>query len=171
MKMKAMMLLAALTLAATTAAAQGSLRKVSNVEVMSLDGKASKLPYWGEKNLVIFYVDPDRHKQNADFTVELEQNHRADSPNIYSFGVINAKDSAFPNSIIRNMARKRTEKNGALVLADEERALATKWGLGDCNNQFVLMFVTKKGELAYIHKGELSRDEINAFYKVLDAYK
>ena len=48
-------------------------RKVSNVEVLDLEGKPVTLPYWGEKNLMIFYVDPDHHKQNEDFTVELER--------------------------------------------------------------------------------------------------
>ena len=31
---------------------------------------------------MIFYVDPARHKQNNAFTVELEENHRAQSDNI-----------------------------------------------------------------------------------------
>ena len=71
MKMKVIAMLAALSLTASAAAAQELPRKVNNVEVLDLDGKPTKLPYWGEKNLMIFYVDPDRHKQNNDFTVEL----------------------------------------------------------------------------------------------------
>ena len=55
--------------------AQTLPRKVSNVEVLNLEGKPARLPYWGEKNLMIFYVDPDRHKQNNDFTVEMEEKH------------------------------------------------------------------------------------------------
>ena len=64
MKMKVIAMLAALSLTASAAAAQELPRKVNNVEVLDLDGKPAKLPYWGEKNLMIFYVDPDRHKQN-----------------------------------------------------------------------------------------------------------
>lgn len=121
---------------------------------------------------MIFYVDPDRHKQNEDFTIELEQNHRADSENIYGFGVMNLKDAPMiPNGMARNMARKRTEKNGATVLADQERTLSTAWGLGDCNNKFVLMFVNKEGELVFLRKGELSEADKQAFYKVLDQYR
>jgi len=77
MKMKVIGMLAAFTLAASAAAAQELPRKVDNVEVLDLDGNPAKLPHWGEKNLMIFYVDPDRHKQNNDFTIELEENHRA----------------------------------------------------------------------------------------------
>lgn len=153
-------------------AQEGLPRKVENVKLLDLEGNAAKLPYFGEKNLMIFYVDPDRHKQNEDFTIELEQNHRADSENIYGFGVMNLKDAPMiPNGMARNMARKRTEKNGATVLADQERTLSTAWGLGDCNNKFVLMFVNKEGELVFLRKGELSEADKQAFYKVLDQYR
>lgn len=57
MKMKVIAMLAALSLTASAAMARLP-RKVNNVEVLDLDGKPTKLPYWGEKNLMIFYVDP-----------------------------------------------------------------------------------------------------------------
>lgn len=172
MKMKAIVMLAAFALTASFASAQELPRKVSNVEVLDLDGNPAKLPYFGEKNLMIFYVDPDRHKQNNDFTLELERTHRAESDNIYGFGIMNLKDAPMiPNGMARNMAKKRTEKNGALVLADQERILSTAWGLGDCNNQFVLLFVSKEGELVFLRKGELSEQDKQAFYEVIDQYK
>lgn len=170
--MKAIVMLAAFALSASTVAAQDLPRKVSNVEILDLDGKTVKLPYFGEKNLMIFYVDPDRHKQNNDFTVELEQNHRAQSDNIYGFGVMNLKDAPMvPNGMARNMAKKRTAKNGAQVLADQDRILSTAWGLGDCNNQFVLMIVSKEGELVFVRKGELSDKDKTAFYETIEKYK
>ena len=173
MKLQTIILLAACALTLSADRAQEGLpRKVENVKLLDLEGNAAKLPYFGEKNLMIFYVDPDRHKQNEDFTIELEQNHRADSENIYGFGVMNLKDAPMiPNGMARNMARKRTEKNGATVLADQERTLSTAWGLGDCNNKFVLMFVNKEGELVFLRKGELSEADKQAFYKVLDQYR
>ena len=45
--------------------------------------------------------------------------------------------------IVDPVARKRTEKNGATVIADPDRRLAKRWGLGDCNNMFVLLVVSK----------------------------
>ena len=62
MKMKVIVMLAAFALAASAAPAQELPRKVQNVEVLDLDGKPAKLPHFGEKNLMIFYVDPDRHR-------------------------------------------------------------------------------------------------------------
>lgn len=130
-KMKVIAMLTAFALTASLATAQELPRKVSNIEILDLNGKPAKLPHFGEKNLMIFYVDPDRHKQNNDFTLELERTHRAESENIYGFGIMNLKDAPMiPNGMARNMAKKRTEKNGALVLADQERVLSTAWGAG-----------------------------------------
>ena len=172
MKMKVIGMLAAFTLAASAAAAQELPRKVNNVEVLDLDGNPAKLPHWGEKNLMIFYVDPDRHKQNEAFTTDMEKNHRAEGDNLVGFGVMNLMDAPLiPNNMARMMARKRTESNGAIVLADESRTLSTAWGLGDCNNKFVLLLVSKEGELVFMRKGELSQADINEFYKVLENYK
>ncbi len=172
MKMKNLALLLALTLGASAAAAQELPRKVNNVEVLDLDGKPTKLPYFGEKNLMIFYVDPDHHKQNSDFTDELERNHRAKGDNLYGFGVMNLKDAPMvPNGMARSMAKKRTETNGATVLADQDRILSKAWGLGDCNNQFVLLLVSKEGELVFLRKGLLSEQDIEAFYKVVENYR
>ena len=114
----------------------------------------------------------DRHKQNNDFTVELEENHRAQGDNIYGFGVMNLKDAPMvPNGMARNMAKKRTAKNGALVLADQDRILSTAWELGDCNNQFVLMIVSKEGELVFLRKGVLSEQDKADFYETIEKYK
>lgn len=172
MKIITIAMLTAFTLTASVVTAQELPRKVSNVTVLDLDGKPASLPYFGEKNLMIFYVDPDHHKQNNDFTVELEENHRAQGDNIYGFGVMNLKDAPMvPNGMARNMAKKRTASNGATVLADQERTLSTAWGLGDCNNQFVLMLVSKEGELVFMRKGELSEADKAAFYEALEQYK
>lgn len=152
--------------------AQTLPRKVTDIEILDLEGKPARLPHWGEKNLMIFYVDPDRHKQNHDFTVEMEEKHLADGPNLFGFGVMNLADAPMiPNGMARNMARKRTAKNGATVLADQNRTLSSTWGLGDCNNQFVLLLINKAGELVYMHKGVLSEEEIAEFYRVLEPYK
>lgn len=154
------------------ATAQQLPYKVKNVTLTDLEGKPAKLPMFGEKNLMIFYVDPDHPKQNEDFTDELERNHRAAGDNIYSFGIMNLKDAPLvPNGMARSIARKRTALNHAIILTDEERILSQAWGLGDCNNQFVLLLISKEGELVYVHKGEISSKEAEAFYKVVDNYR
>jgi len=146
---------------------------VRNLELIDLNGNPVTLPMWGEKNLMIFYVDPDHHKQNQAFTEEMEENHRAAGDNLYGFGIINLKDSWYPvpNSTIRSMAKKRTAKNGATILCDPDHWFSSAWRLGDCNDAFVLIIVTKEGELVYVHKGELSQADIDEFYQVIDKYR
>ncbi len=67
---------------------QGIRRYVTRSERRPYAGS----PYWGEKNLMIFYIDPDHHKQNEDFTTDMEENHRVEGENLFGFGVMNLKD-------------------------------------------------------------------------------
>lgn len=157
--------------AASAGAQNPPYYKVENIELKKLTGESCKLPSWGEKHILIFYVDPDRHKQNEAFTYELEENGRASSPKIESFGVLNLKDTKLPNGIIRSMAIKRTAKNGALVLSDENRTLSSSWNLGDCNNKFVLIFISKDGELLFVRKGELTEQDKQEFYALIEQYR
>ena len=174
MKLKNIVILSLALLYTGALYAEGAItpRKVENVTLESLTGEKVQLPEWGKKNLMIFYVDPDKHKQNQLFTEEMEQNKRASGPNIVGFGIINLKDAPLvPNSFACKLARKRTEKNHATVLADKDRILSTAWKIGDCNNKFVLMVVTKEGELVYIHKGEHTEAEKEEFYKFIEKYR
>ena len=172
MKMKHWLLLMPFLFSAVAAPAQSLPRKVSNVEVLDLNGNPTKLPYWGEKNLLIFYIDPDRPKQNNDFTVDMEEHNRVSGDNLVGFGIMNLNDAPLiPNGVARSMARKRTEANGATVLADQESTLRDAWGLGDCNNKFVLLLVSKEGDLVFMRKGVLSDDDIKEFYRVVQPYR
>lgn len=145
--------------------------RVDNLEIKNLSGDVVTLPYYGEKHLLIFYVDPDKHKQNEDFTYEIEENHAAAGENIQGYGILNLKDTIYPNSIVRMLARKRTEKNGATVLSDEDNIVSKQWGLGDCNNKFVLLLVSKEGELVFCRKGEFSEQDKKDFYEIIEKYR
>ncbi len=147
-------------------------KKVSNVTLESLTGESTTLPMWGEKNLLIFYVDPDHPKQNEAFTIEMEEKHLAAGDNIYGFGILNLKDAPMiPNALACKLANNRTKKNGATVLADKDRLLQQAWGLGDCNNSFVMILVSKEGELVYVHKGEYTEEDKVEFFRAIDPYR
>jgi hypothetical protein len=171
MKTKALFLiLAASMLFAINADAQSLPRRVRNVEVQDLDAKKARLPWWGEKNLMIFYVDPDVPKQNDEFISHIEKTGRLAGPNIEGFGIINLKDSWYPvpNSVIRQIAESRTAKNGATILCDPDHWFSSAWRLGDCNDKFVIMLVNKAGELVYISKGEMDEAEQQRFIEAAD---
>lgn len=164
MKLKALLLVALAAMAISfTAEAQSLPRKVRNVEVQDLDAKKARLPWWGEKNLLIFYVDPEVPKQNHDFITYLEETGRVAGPNIEGFGIVNLKDAIYPNNVVRKIADARTAKNGATILCDPDHYISSAWRIGDCDNMFVMMLVNKAGELVYIHKGEMSEEEQKKF--------
>lgn len=169
MKLKALFLLvAAAFMFNISADAQSLPRPVRNVELQDLYGKKARLPWWGEKNVLIFYVDPEVPKQNHDFISHLEETGRVQGPNIEGFGIVNLKDAVYPNSLVREIAAARTAKNGATILCDPDHWISSAWRLGDCNNCFVIMLVNKKGELVYMHKGEMSKAEQQKFIAAAD---
>ena len=171
MKIKALLLIfAAAMLFSVSAEAQSLPRRVRNVEVQDLDAKKARLPWWGEKNLLIFYVDPDVPKQNDEFITHIETTKRLAGPNIEGFGIVNLMDSWYPvpDAVIRQIAESRTAKNGATILCDPDHWFSSAWRLGDCNDKFVIMLVNKAGELLYIHKGEMSKEEQERFIEMAD---
>ena len=148
-------------------------RMVDPLELRDLRNKPTKMPYWGDKNMLIFYVDPDKYRQNHEFTVEMEETKRAAGPNIEGFGIINLKDSWYPvpDSVVRQIAEARTAKNGATILCDPDHWLSSAWRLGECNDFFVTMLITKQGELVYIHKGEMSKADQEEFLRIADTLR
>lgn len=145
--------------------------KVPNVELTDLDKNPTKIPFYGEKHMMIFYVDPDAHKQNKQFQEDIETNGKATSPNIQGYAILNLKDTGLPNGIVRSMAEKRTKGKPAINLADPNHALRDAWNLGDVNGKFCLLFVTKEGELVYFRAGEFTDQDIREFYAICDKYK
>ena len=162
-----LLILASITLS-ICAEAQSLPRKVRNVEVQDLDAKKARLPWWGEKNLLIFYVDPEVPRQNHDFITHIEETGRVQGPNIEGFGIVNLKDAVYPNNLVRQIADARTAKNGATILCDPDHYISSAWRLGDCNNMFVIMLVNKAGELVFVHKGEMNEEDQKRFIEAAE---
>ena len=156
-------------MAQTQTAAVGT--KVKQTKVCDPSNNPVELPYFGQKNLMIFYVDPDHANQNSEFVAELEEN-QVKSDKIYGFGIVNLKDAPLlPNSIVRMMVRKKVKKTGAAIYTDPDHMLRDAWGLGDVNDQFVLLLIAKDGTIEFMSKGELSKAQIDEFYRVVEKLK
>lgn len=172
MKIKALLLLVAAMLTfSMTADAQSLPRRIRNMEVQDLDGNKARLPWWGEKNLLIFYVDPEVPKQNHEFVSWIEETKRLEGPNIEGFGIVNLKDAVYPSSLVRKIADARTAKNGATIVCDPDHWVSSAWRLGDCDNMFCILIVSKEGELVYLSKGEMSKEEQQRFLEIADKYR
>lgn len=145
--------------------------KVSQTSVRDSNNDPVELPYFGEKHLLIFYPDPDHASQNQEFTDYLEEN-QIDSDNIYGFGVVNLKDAPlYPNSLVRSIIRKKERKTGATIYTDPDHLLRDAWGLGEVNNLFTILFVTREGEIAFLKKGELTEQDQKEFFEVIEKYR
>lgn len=174
MKKIFLLLVAIFVVSAVEAQVLETPRKVENLTINDINGNPTTLPEFGQKNLLIFYVDPDSYLKggaNKKLSDELEENGRAAGAAIRGFGVMNFPDTGLPKNMVRNMARKRAAKNGATILDDDQQLLKKEWGLGDCNNKFVLMVVSKEGELVYCAKDDLDEAGIEAFYQLIDKYR
>lgn len=148
--------------------------KVENMTISDLNGNPAMLPYWGKKNVLIFYVDPDAYlngNKTADFASEIEENKRAAGPAIEGFGIMNFPDTALPKDLLRKICRKRTEKNGATIIDDDKHLLKNAWNLGNVNGKFLLILVDKQGIVRYIRREPMDAAGKAEFYKMIEDYK
>lgn len=158
---------------ASSTSAQSAAQKfrVPQVEIRNAANEPVSIPKLGEKHLLIFYADPDHASQNQAFTDYLEE-HQINSDKIYSFGVVNLKDAPLiPNVVIRKVISNKVDKTGAAIYTDPDHKLRDGWKLGDVNNKFTIIFVTKDREIVFLKKGEMSKADITEFYKVIDRYR
>ncbi len=147
-------------------------RVVSNIEVLDLDNTPTKLPFWGEKSLLIFYVDPDRAGQNDDFIRELRDKPELKSDNVFGFSIINLKDAPMiPNGLANRMARKRSESQETPFFTDDRSIVATKWNLGDCDNFSTIILIDTKGEILFVSKGKITEKNKIRFYQIYNEIK
>ena len=160
-------------LSAATAFAQKAKvgSTVGQVQIRDNKNEPMAIPELGKKVLLIFYIDPDHGNQNKEFRENLEKN-QIDSPNIFSFGIINLKDAPMlPNGIVRSMIRSKAKQTGAQIYTDPDYSLRDAWHLGDVNDKFTMIIVDKDCKIVYLSKGELSKDQIDEFYRVINKYK
>lgn len=145
--------------------------KVSAVEIRTANDEPMHLPKLGKKHLLIFYVDPDHGNQNQAFRENLEKD-QINSPDIFAFGVINLKDAPLlPNSVVRAMIRAKIKQTGADIYTDPNYLLRDAWNLGDVNNLFTIIFVNKSQEIEFISKGEMTQEQIDEFFRIIQKYK
>lgn len=150
--------------------AQGG-EPLPGVTIRDLNNEPVELPYLGERNLLIFYIDPDHGNQNKELTDYLEENVIV-GDNIYCCGIINLKDAPlFPNGMLRSILRKKQKKTGSDIYTDPDHILRDAWQLGEVNNLFTFIFVNRDRKIVWLKKGKLSREETEEFFRMVEMYK
>ncbi|NLR91601.1 YtfJ family protein [Flammeovirga agarivorans] len=132
------------------------------IEVRDLKNKPYTTPSIGEKVLLIFYPDPDNPSEN-DYFVEQTKQWKFPLDKFHAYGIVNLKDTPYPNGIIRfmiRMLRKRSKREaGALILTDPKGVVQTEWNTGDCNNHISVLVVDKTGEVIFWKAGPINEEE------------
>jgi predicted transcriptional regulator len=133
-------------------------KSVTNVKLVDVNDVAKNIPYLGNKVFTLFYVDPDV-QDVADPLSDALDAKKFPKDKFGAIGLVNCKDTWFPNSAILTKARQKQEKfPESLILLDKNYILRNSWGLGDCNDIAMVIVIGKDTKIKYA-KAVKSQDE------------
>ncbi len=154
---------------------------VVNPTVVTLSNNPSKFPDYGKKHMFLFYVDPEsyvKESANRDLEKELKADGKLGaegktySPNIQGYAVLNLADTKIPSGLIRNIVKMvLTDDTPSRNFADNDHSLRNAWNLPDVNNKFVLMFITKDGDLVFYRESPMSAEDKELMYNTIQKYR
>lgn len=155
--------------------------RVVNPTIVTLNNDPSDLPDYGSRHMFLFYVDPEsyvRESANRDLEKELKadgklkEQGKTYSPDIQGYAVLNLADTKLPSGLVRSVVKMVLGKNvPSLNFADNDHSLRNAWKLPDVNNKFVLMFVTKDGNLVFYRESPMSPEDKELMYKTIGMYR
>lgn len=155
----------ALHLNAAKAAEVGEILKP--VKLADANDQPADIPDLGSKVLAIFYNDADEADLNDPLADAIKARDFNDE--LYrGIGVANLEDSKAPNFIIRSIIRGKIEKYNSTILTDPALLLPKAWGLGDCNNDSVVLLIGKDRKLERIQRGAIRGNDIEAWLAHID---
>ena len=155
--------------------------RVVNPTIVTLTNDKSDLPDYGSRHMFLFYVDPESYVTES-ANRELEKELKADgklglagktySPDIQGYAVLNLADTKLPSGLIRAVVRMVLGKNvPSLNYADNDHSLRNAWKLPDVNNKFVLMFITKDGDLVFYRESPMTPEDKELMYNTIQLYR
>ncbi len=154
---------------------------VVNPTIVTLTNDVSDLPDYGSRHMFLFYVDPESYvTESANRALEKELKAdgamgfegRTYSPMIQGYAVLNLADTKLPSGLVRAVVRMVLGKNvPSLNYADNDHSLRNAWKLPDVNNKFVLMFITKDGDLVFYRESPMSPEDKELMYQTIALYR
>lgn len=155
--------------------------RVCNPTIATLTNDLSDLPDYGSRHMFLFYVDPESYvieSANRDLEKELKADGKLGyegktySPDIQGYAVLNLADTKLPSGLIRTVVRMVLGKNvPSLNYADNDHSLRNAWKLPDVNNKFVLMFITKDGDLVFYRESPMTPEDKELMYNTIQLYR
>lgn len=145
--------------------------KVSDVKVLNEANEEVGLPGFGEKNLLIFYVDPSHSKQNENLQ-NYYKAHPLNSSKVDSYGVVNlAAAPLIPNGLIKRKAKKAVKGTKGQVYFDPDNALSKAWKLAGANEGSCVVLVDKDRIIRFYKSGQVSDAEMQEVLGIVNAWK
>ena len=145
--------------------------KVTNVKILTVKGDSTMLPYFGERNLLLFYADPSKPNQNLNIRNYLKE-HPIINDNLAIYGVINmAAAPMIPQKLIINRALKEVSGNSNQIYVDPKELISKSWHLTGANQNFAIIAVSKEGVIDFYKTGQLSSADQADMFKVIHEYE
>ena len=127
-------------------------QKVEALTLLDPNDQITKLPYVGEKVLMIVYTDPDVKDVNDPLSNSIKAK-KFDTSVYSAIGIANCEETWIPNAAIRMKAKQKAEQfEGSVILLDEDKIVEKAWQLGDCNEKGVVIIIGKDKKIKYIKK-------------------
>lgn len=149
--------------------------KVSDFKLNdALDGKEYSLnsPEFAGKVVYIVYASTSSADDNDHVSDALEANkdiQRLKSEKKYvGLGIGNQKDSLVPNFIIKQVAKRKQQKTGAVILLDPDFTIGNRWGVPHKIATSVL--VDKERVIRYIYSGKTPAENIPKIIGLIKKY-
>lgn len=127
-------------------------QQIEALTLLDPNDRTTKIPYVGEKVLMIVYTDPDVKDVNDPLSNSIKAKN-FDPSSYAAIGVANCEETWIPNAAIRMKAKQKAEQfKGSVILLDEDNILQKEWELGDCNEKGVIIIVGKDRHIKYLKK-------------------
>jgi predicted transcriptional regulator len=82
--------------------------------------------------------------------------------------VANLEDSKAPNFLIRAIIRGKNEKYETNILTDPDHSLPKAWGLGDCNNQSIVVIIDQTKTVRLVQRGAVRGADIEKIISLVE---
>lgn len=129
-------------------------------------------PEFAGKVVYIVYASSSSADDNDHVSNALDANQdiqRVKKENKYTgLGIGNQKDSPVPNFIIKQIAKRKQQKTGAIILLDPDFAIGNGWGVPHKIATSIL--VDKNRVVRYIYSGKTPADNIPKLVELIKQY-
>lgn len=143
---------------------------LANIELETAKKQLQFLPDFGQKVVIVFYVDPDKYDINDPVCDAIENSGIGSE--LCGIGVVNCADTWIPDGLIRMGIRMKAKQyEGAIILLDYENKMAKDWNLGNCDDASVIIIIGKDRKVKFFKPVKSEEESEHSISDVLAVLK